>query len=45
MKKTIMLALVALSLSGCGTLQAYNQSLDAKELAYKRQQLVLDEQN
>lgn len=45
MNRLITLLVCAVALTGCGTMQAYNQSLDAKQQAYNRAQLVLNEQN
>jgi hypothetical protein len=45
MRRILASALLATSLSGCGMMQSYNQSLDARQQAYDRQQKVLDEQN
>jgi regulator of protease activity HflC (stomatin/prohibitin superfamily) len=36
---------LALLLTGCGSMQSYQQSLDANQNAWHRQQKILDEQN
>jgi len=43
--KRLLVTLLAVSLSGCGVMQSYNNGLDAKQRAYERQQALLDEQN
>lgn len=45
MKRIMPLAIFAISLTGCGTMQAYNNSLDAQQQAYHRSQALLDEKN
>lgn len=37
--------IAAMAVTGCGTIQNYNNALDAKQQAYHRTQLILDEQN
>lgn len=45
MKKLILSALVAVMLTGCGSVQGYNQWLDNRQRTFERQQAVLDAQN
>lgn len=45
MKNIIFPATLLVALSGCGAMQSYNQSLEANQKAFERQQALLDEQN
>ena len=45
LKRIIGIALLAVSLTGCGMMQNYNQGLDNKQRTFERQQAVLDAQN
>jgi regulator of protease activity HflC (stomatin/prohibitin superfamily) len=45
LKKIILPAALLVAVSGCGAMQSYNNSLDARQRAYVRQQALLDEQN
>lgn len=45
MKKFAIAALAALSLSGCGMMQQYNQGLDNNQRTFERNQALLEAQN
>ena len=45
MKKFAIAALAALSLSGCGLMQQYNQGLDNNQRTFERNQALLEAQN
>lgn len=45
MIRQLATATLLIALTGCGTMQKYNQGLDAQRQAFDRAQLILNEQN
>lgn len=41
----LLISLVAISLTGCGSVQGYNQWLENRQRTFERQQALLDTQN